>query len=325
MNSKYLIILIIIICIIILIITNNLKKNNSSIQYTKVYIIGLKREYIFFEDYVKSLISKLLKQNINYELYLDNLVSDSYFLNKSINSHFIFLHDLEYVKISEEIEKKIIPQSSIINTEQLTRRSELTKMISYIHKGYKIIDYSIGNIKILNTYNFPKNTIFYLPYQVNFEEIQEKNSVRHLNICSITPESSSHRKYVYYTIKSFDLTEIIPVFGFLKERDNQILKHKILLNIHFNPSYSTYESIRCDRLIFNKVIIFSEKSLEGSIPKDIRPYVIEFESLNDAYTKLESIMKNPDKYYTDFWSGFSLTKLDLHRELYFNSWLESIV
>ena len=52
-----------------------------------------------------------------------------------------------------------------------------------------------------------------------------------------------------------------------------------LLNIHYNPSYSTFESIRCDRLIFNKVIIFSEKSLEDSIPEDIRPYVIEFESL----------------------------------------------
>ena len=256
---------------------------------------------------------------------MDNLISDSFFLNKSINSHFIFLHDLEYVKISEETEKKIIRQSSIINTEQLTRRSELTKMISYINKGYKIIDYSIGNIKILNTYNFPKNTIFYLPYQVNYQEIQETNTQRPLDMCSITPESSTHRKYVYYTIKSFDLANITPVYGFLKERDDQILKHKILLNIHFNPSYSTYESIRCDRLIFNKVIIFSEKSLEGSIPEDIKPYVIEFESLNDAYTKLELIMRNSDAYYNNFWSGFSLTKLNLHRELYFNLWLESII
>jgi hypothetical protein len=323
MKDKFIIILIIIICITLVFI--NKINTKTPIVYPTIYIIGLKRDYIYFEDYVKSVISKLSKHNIPYDLHLDNVISDSFFLNKTMNSHFIFLHDLEYVKISEETEKKIIPHSSIINTEQLTRRSELTKMVSYINKGYKIIDYSIGNIKILNTYNFPKNTIFYLPYQVNTEEIQEKNNSRPFDMCSITPESSTHRKYVYYTIKSFELTTITPVYGFLLERDNEILKHKMLLNIHFNPSYSTYESIRCDRLIFNKVIIFSEKSLEGSIPEDIRPYVIEFESLNDAYTKLEMIMKNSKAFYDNFWSEFSLTKLNFHRELYFNLWLESIL
>jgi hypothetical protein len=167
--------------------------------------------------------------------------------------------------------------------------------------------------------------VFYLPYQVNYEEIQEKNIKRSLDMCSITPESSTHRKYVYYTIKSFDLVNITPVSGFLKERDDLILKHKILLNIHYNPSYSTFESIRCDRLIFNKVIIFSEKSLEGSIPEDIKPYVIEFESLNDAYTKLELIMKNSDAYYNKFWSEFSLPKINSSRESYLKLWLQTIV
>ena len=323
MKDKYIIILLIIICITLIIISK--VKNKELIQYSTIYIICLKREYIFFEDYIKSIISKLEVDNIPYIVHLDSSVSDSFFLDKIQNSHFVFLHDLEFVKISEETEKKIISQSSIINTEQLTRRSELTKILEYISRGYRIIDYSIGNIKILNTYNFPNNKIFYLPYQVNYEEIQEKNSVRHLNICSITPESSTHRKYVYYTIKSFELTEITPVSGFLKERDNQILKHKILLNIHFNPSYSTYESIRCDRLIFNKVIIFSEKSLESSIPEDIKSYVIEFESLNDAYTKLESILKNSEEYYSKFWSEFNLTKINLNRESYLKLWLESII
>ena len=304
MKDKYIIILLIIICITLIIISK--VKNKELIQYSTIYIICLKREYIFFEDYIKSIISKLEVDNIPYIVHLDSSVSDSFFLDKIQNSHFVFLHDLEFVKISEETEKKIISQSSII-------------------RGYRIIDYSIGNIKILNTYNFPNNKIFYLPYQVNYEEIQEKNSVRHLNICSITPESSTHRKYVYYTIKSFELTEITPVSGFLKERDNQILKHKILLNIHFNPSYSTYESIRCDRLIFNKVIIFSEKSLESSIPEDIKSYVIEFESLNDAYTKLESILKNSEEYYSKFWSEFNLTKINLNRESYLKLWLESII
>ena len=315
--------LILILCIILIII--NKLKNKELTQYPTIYIIGLKRDYIYFEDYINSIISKLEVDNIPYILHLDSSISDSFFLTKNINSHFIFIHDLAYVNICEETEKKIIPQSSIINTEQLTRRSELTKIIGYINKGYRIIDYSIGNIKILNTYNFPKNTISYLPYQVNYEEIEKTDKIRNLEICSITPESSTHRKYIYYTIKSFDLANITPVFGFHKERDNEILKHKILLNIHFNPSYSTYESIRCDRLIFNTVISFSEKSLEGSIPEDIKPYVIEFDSLNDAYTKLESIMKNSEGYYKRFWSRFNLTKINYHRELYFNLWLDSIV
>ena len=106
MKDKYIIILIIIICITLFSI--NKLKNKELIQYKTIYIICLKREYIYYEDYIKSIISKLSKYNVPYLLHLDSLVSDSYFLNKLKNSHFIFLHDLEFVKISVEVEKIII-------------------------------------------------------------------------------------------------------------------------------------------------------------------------------------------------------------------------
>ena len=316
---------------IIIIIIINKKKENSKKENSKnekkptIYILCKSWEYKFFEDYIKSLEYKFKKLKINYEVILKNSIDDSFFLNKSTKSNFVFLHNLKYVKISEKTENKIIPFSYIVNTEQLTRRSELTDMLNYINKGYKLIDYSIGNITILNTYNFPKSTFFYIPYQVNYDEIDLENNERPLTICSITPESSKHRKYVYYTIKSFNIADITQIKGFNKERDNMILNHKILLNIHFDPSYLIFESIRCDRLIFNKVIIFSEKSLSSSIPIELEPYIIEFHSLNEAYTILENIMQNPSDYYNKFWEGFNLKKIDFVREMYFKQWLDTII
>jgi len=324
MVSK-IILVIIIFLLLLLLIKENIKKNNKSKLYPKIYILGLKKEYIFFEDYVKSLEYKFKLNKIEYEIVLKDRFTDSFFLNKEINSYFLVLHDLSYINIKDSTEKKIISKTFVINTEQLTRTSELTKMLNYIAKGYKIIDYSIGNINILEKYNFPKSTIIYLPYQVNYHEIElDKLKNKPLTICSITPESSPHRKYIYYSLKSFDLVDITPVKGFLKERDDIIFKHKILLNTHFNPSYSTYESIRCDRLIFNKTIIFSEKSYDGSIPSDISPYIIEFDSLNDAYSKLEHITKNIDYYYNTFWEEFNLEKIDYSRSLYLKLFIDSL-
>ena len=119
MKDKYIIILIIIICITLVFI--NKINTKSPILYPTIYIIGLKRDYISFEDYVKSLISKLSKHNIPYDLHLDNVISDSFFLNKTMKSHFIFIHDLEYVKISEETEKKIKPSSKIFTKRYLKK------------------------------------------------------------------------------------------------------------------------------------------------------------------------------------------------------------
>ena len=114
--------------------------------------------------------------NIKYDIVLKDKFTDSFFLNKEINSYFLILHDLSFIKISNLTEKNIISKTFIINTEQLTRKSELAKMLNYINKGYKIIDYSIGNIKILEKYNFSNLTLIYLPYQVNYDEIENEYS-----------------------------------------------------------------------------------------------------------------------------------------------------
>lgn len=45
-----------------------------------------------------------------------------------------------------------------------------------------------------------------------------------------------------------------------EERDKELFKHKILINVHFSEDYRITEQIRINRCIYNKMIIISETS-----------------------------------------------------------------
>ena len=52
--------------------------------------------------------------------------------------------------------------------------------------------------------------------------------------------------------------KITPVNGFHEQRDRQMMQYKIMINICTHDSYTIYEHIRCDRLIFAGMVIVSE-------------------------------------------------------------------
>jgi len=318
MNIIYYIIFFLLVIIVVFYKNTNTNKEELKNPVITIYIIGQKKEYRYFEDYVDGIINKLKKLKIPTVLYKDSKISDDYFEDKK-DSIFIFLHNIDYVDMTAETKKKIIKKSYIINTEQLTRRSELKKMADYVDEGFKIIDYSLGNIEILDELNISKDMYFYIPYQVNYDEINPKIKKTE-DICTIQPIGySRHRKYMYYSIQSFNIFDVKPIVGFGKHRDEQLLQFKYLINIHFDKSYSTYESIRCDRLIMNKIVILSEKSIESSIPEDIKRFIVEFSSLSELYVYMSSLR---EETYDLMWKDFNLKEIDKGRERELKVWLD---
>jgi hypothetical protein len=79
-----------------------------------------------------------------------------------------------------------------------------------------------------------------------------------------------------------------------------------MLNIHYKVEWNQYESIRCDRLIFNKMIVIYENCLEDSIPDEIKKYIVQYANEDELGNILKTISINPDNYYNNFWKDFNL-------------------
>ena len=193
---------------------------------------------------------------------------------------------------------------------------QLNPIKEYINQGYRIIDYSLGNIKILNN----PNTI-YLPYLVNPNEIKEINKLN--EIVMIESNTAIRTEYLIF-VKTLNIIPINTVSGWKEERDNKLFQCKILLNVHYSNDFRIFESIRCDRCIFNKMIILSEKSDESSVPDDIKKYVIEFNNKEELKDKLNNIQINFNNYYNSIFNNFNLDTIKNSRLEYLKTFLKSI-
>lgn len=271
--------------------------------------LGHSSDYKLFEDYINSIEYYLKQYNIQYNIVIQDNFESFTFDN---NNYYIFIQKTLGLSPNSDIIKK----SYIINTEQLSRNDELNRIKEYINQGYKIIDYSLGNIKILNN----ANTV-YLPYLVNPNEIKELNKLN--EIVMIQPNNDLRTDYLNF-VKSLNIIPISTVSGWKEERDNKLFQYKILLNIHYSDVYDIYESMRCDRCVFNKMIILSEKSDERSVPDDIKKYVIEFNNKEELTDKLNSIKNDFNNYYNSMFNDFNLDTVKNARLEFLKTFLKSI-
>lgn len=150
------------------------------------------------------------------------------------------------------------------NTEQLTRKKWLDYLIGLRRKGVRLIDYSPENMAILKAAT-PEiaSEISYEPYRYN---PIETDKLKHL--IKNTPKAydfaffgalSPYRLSILNRLSLFKIN-IINKWG--DERDKEIAKCKILLNIHYNQEYNVYESFRCDRWAFAGLPVLSEQSIK---------------------------------------------------------------
>jgi hypothetical protein len=135
----------------------------------------------------------------------------------------------------------------LINTEQSTIYKDL--ILSYHYKNIPIIDYSIENVEYLKINNH---------YHVPFQYIENKNIEKEKDVCIINfHHSSKNREYIKKNTKNINI-----ISGYGEDRDKELFQYKILTNIHFNKEeYKIHEHMRCDRCIYNKMIIITEPSL----------------------------------------------------------------
>ena len=176
----------------------------------------------------------------------------------------------------------------VLNTEQVTRRGFI-KNWKHISTKFNIIDYSRENIDIMNK-NDIKN-IIYFPYIYNKTEIYDFEKTE--DICGITIFNTRRRKSIYnHLLTSNKINNII---GWKKQRDLILFKHKILINISAGDEYNIFETMRCYRCLFNKMIIVSDVKYNTKLI-DYAHHML-FAKLEDISELITNVISNYDYYY----------------------------
>jgi hypothetical protein len=269
-------------------IINKTNKNNEKNKKNKTYIICKRKEYQTMEDYLLSFY-----KHINSEILIFDSISDIPDINNIDN--FIFVQI-----VPDEILAKINDKHDniyLINTEQMSKIHHRGKINSY-PKNIKMLDYARANMKYYEGYYLK-----FLSYQINYDEIYDLPKTK--DICIMTGLLENRQNIVDSIINKGYKVDAIA--GWKEQRDEILFTYKILLNIGYEKDYNIFESIRCDRCIFNRMIVVSEKKEDMDLYY-LKDYMI-FEDYDKVPDKAIEVLNNYDKYYKQL----GLDTLDLSK------------
>ena len=193
--------------------------------------------------------------------------------------------------------EELLPPSFIYyNTEQLTSKKNKLKLdyiINYIkkHNIKEVWDYSKSNIEL-----FLNNSIVakYVPLQTpksysdKLQNYRNEGIVYDVGFCGSVTQ---RRQDIFNELRknNINVKVIYPVFG--EERDKELAKCKILINIHAEEDYNIFESSRCDAWLSIGVPIISENSLDN----DSRCINVEYDQLVSKVKETLLIEKKTSK------------------------------
>lgn len=236
-------------------------------------------EYRFFIEYINSL---------KYELHAGIVI-----LNDMEKYHFIDDDKHFYIicqKLPDKLIVRPIKNMMLLNTEQTTRHNVKNELTNILNRNIKIIDYSIENIEVMGNH---KN-LYYAPYQyINMEIERLKRYIREIpkEYDFVFVGDGEKRKYIANKLQElgFKILFITSLWG--GERDREIAKAKILVNIHWDSNYNVFETLRCDRWLFAGMMIISENSIRRD-----NDDLIVFSEYDQLIEICQDMINNYNKY-----------------------------
>ena len=180
------------------------------------------------------------------------------------------------------------------NTEQLTKMNKLKFLKEYLDKNKnvnEVWDYSKVNVDILAQYSIiAKHVPIKTPkwYSDKLQNYRNEGIVYDVGFCGAL---SPKREEIFNELRKnyIKLKVLDRVFG--EERDKELAKCKILINIHYDDDYKIFESARCDAWLSIGVPIISENSLDN----DPRCINVNYNELVSKVKETLQIEKNKNQ------------------------------
>ena len=169
------------------------------------------------------------------------------------------------------------------NAEQMTRRYALNFLKSLIStsKPLEIWDYSLKNIEILKEHGITAKYVKVYPSDEYLERVKlwiKETPEYDVGFCG---ELSGRRNTILDKIKKLGITlNIVKKWG--DERDKELAKCRIIINIHYDKDYNIFEIARCEPWLTLGIPVISEISLDN----DDRCINVTYENLVDEVCKI---------------------------------------
>lgn len=220
------------------------------------------------EDYIYSL------NIISEVIHIRQLTTDR--LNTTTDIFILTQMWLDLNSLSKEIVRS--GRMIYLNVEMLSEIKRMDQVVSLIKSGIKIADYSLSNLTFLKLYmeenKIPSNaSTIYLPYQYSLrDQIQLENIdgvyKYDVGIINALPkqDASVNSALTYRRTRLWEQLQAtgwkcINILGWGAARDDLLKRCKVIINVHHFECFNIFEQIRCDRLVFAKKIVVSDKSM----------------------------------------------------------------
>ncbi|ALH23085.1 Multiple type acyltransferase domains containing protein [Chrysochromulina ericina virus CeV-01B] len=264
-------------------------------------LLGLNRKkWIFYcSPHFETKMIQQYIDNLNYVYPEHNihLTNDKNRILTENPSKITFVYEIFYNEIIKSLPNT---QFSFLNTEPLNIpvRLEHTINILKLYPNLEYYDYSQSNLKILQENEINIKDKIYLPYKCSDEELEKlinlnKNTKKEFDfgiLKTMGGVMTERREKIVNFLKKHNFTVNI-IGGWADDRDMELAKCKIILNIHGNLSTTIsyiFEHIRCDRLLESGFNILSETSYKLNI---------------------EFINKNPNLKFIDYNEFFNIAQI----------------
>jgi hypothetical protein len=179
-----------------------------------------------------------------------------------------------------------LPEGKVLyyNVEQLTRPVELSAILALWAKGKieEVWDYSEINCAILTKHSIPNR---YIPFTLTPKRLEYYKTLTatqskeyDIGFCGA---ASPRREIVLKGLREAGLRVLALHTVWGEERDKQLAKCKVILNIHYAPDYQVFERTRCEQWLSCGTPVISEHSLDN----DPRAICLPYEELVDACVK----------------------------------------
>jgi len=217
------------------------------------------------------------------------------------NDKIILAGDVGFISnVLQNFTKKIY----FLNIEQLSHE-DYYKYFRSLHINLEIIDYSEENIPFHK--NIYKNSFLLGPiFKYDFKKIK--------NIDILSIDNNDYRKSILNKINldnKYNIEFINNTYG--KERDELYNRTKVYVNIHCSEKHNTMELIRIINLLYNNVIIITQKSIFEKL-LFVRNNLIICNNDEDLEKYIIDVLDNYKYYYNLFFNNES----GFDKRLYFD-------
>jgi len=257
------------------------------------------------EDYIDSL--QFFDSIIEIENLDHSTLHDSNNLLFFTQMWFIPLLKNNYLQIENCLDRIFF-----INVEMLTEKNRSNQVQQLLENRIKILDYSLTNVhimrKMIECYNIPyPHEIHHLPYQYNNTEVlhftnHSRKYEYDVGIINAYPntdsgENTSRRTKIFEKLQQEPTINCLNIIGWGRDRDREISKCRIIVNVHHFDCFNIFEDIRCARLVFANKLIVSEPNLNNDLV-DLKEF-IHWSEFDDIVSKVKHVLEHFHEYQNE--------------------------